>query len=817
MDFAHFVYLWNVYLFIFRLHYLFIYVFLLFPEVQECYVSGTVSDYLFIYVFLLFPEVQECYVFRHCVRLFVYICISIISRSPGMLCFQALCQIICLFMYFYYFQKSRNVMFSGTVSDYLFIYVFLLFPEVQECYVYLFIYVFLLFPEVQECYVFRHCVRLFVYLCISIISRSPEMLCFQALCQIICLFMYFYYFQKSRNVMFSGTVSDYLFIYVFLLFPEVQECYVSGTVSDYLFIYVFLLFPEVQECYVSGTVSDYLFIYVFLLFPEVQKFYVFRHCVRLFVYICISIISRSPEMLCFQALCQIICLFMYFYYFQKSRNVMFSGTVSDYLFIYVFLLFPEVQKCYVSGTVSDYLFIYVFLLFPEVQKCYVFRHCVRLFVYICISIISRSPEMLCFQALCQIICLFMYFYYFQKSRNVMFSGTVSDYLFIYEFLLFPEVQECYVFRHCVRLFVYICISIISRSPGMLCFQALCQIICLYMYFYYFQKSRNVMFQALCQIICLYMYFYYFQKSRNVMFSGTVSDYLFIYVFLLFPEVQKCYVSGTVSDYLFIYVFLLFPEVQKCYVFRHCVRLFVYICISIISRSPGMLCFRHCVRLFVYICISIISRSPGMLCFWHCVRLFVYICISIISRSPEMLCFRHCVRLFVYICISIISRSPEMLCFQALCQIICLYMYFYYFQKSRNVMFQALCQIICLYMYFYYFQKSRNVMFSGTVSDYLFIYVFLLFPEVQECYVSGTVSDYLFIYVFLLFPEVQECYVFRHCALCKTGSSQWSVFETDITMSWISTNTVNKHFFASSVTHSSTSRYMVDQIVWQWIE
>ncbi len=153
----------------------------------------------------------------------------------------------------------------------------------------------------------------------------------------------------------------------------------------------------------SGTVPDYLFIYVFLLFPEVQKCYVFRHCVRLLVYLCISIIFRSPEMLCFQALCQIICLFMYFYYFQKSRNVMFSGTVSDYLFIYVFLLFPEVQKCYV------------------------FRHCARLFVYLCISIISRSPEMLCFLALCQIISLFMYFYYFQKSRNVMFSGTVPDY------------------------------------------------------------------------------------------------------------------------------------------------------------------------------------------------------------------------------------------------------------------------------------------------------------------------------------------------------------------------------------------------------
>ncbi len=421
---------------------LFVY-FYYFQKSRNVVFSGTVPDYLFIYVFLLFPEVQKCCVFRHCARLFVYLCISIISRSPEMLCFLALCQIICLFMYFYYFQKSRKVLFYGTVPNYLFICVFLLFPEVRKC------------------YVFWHCARLFVYLCISIISRSPEMLCFQSLCQIICLFMYFYYFQKSRNVVFSGTVSDYLFIYV-------------------TYFYYFQKFINVMF---SGTVSDYLFIYVFLLFPEVQKFCVFWHCVRLFVYLCISIISRSSEMLCFLELCQIICLFMYFYNFQKSRNVVFSGTVSDYLFIYVFLLFPEVQKCYV------------------------FRHCVRLFVYLCISIISRSPEMLCFLALCQIICLFMYFYYFQKSRNVVFSGTVPDYLFIYVFLLFPEVQKCCVFRHCARLFVYLCISIISRSPEMLCFQ------------------------ALCQIICLFMYFYYFQKSRNVVFSGTVPDYFFI--FLLF--------------------------------------------------------------------------------------------------------------------------------------------------------------------------------------------------------------------------------------------------------------------------------------------
>ncbi len=443
-----------------------------------------------------------------------------------MLCFLELCQIICLFMYFYYFQKSRNVVFSGTVSDYLFIYVFLLFPEVQRC------------------YVFWNCVRLFVYLCISIIFRSPEMLCFLALCQIICLFMYFYYFQKSRNVMFSGTVSDYCLFMYFYYFQKSRNVMFSGTVSDYLFMY-FYYFQNSRNVMFSGTVPDYLFIYVFLLFPEVQKFYVFRHWARLFVYVCISIIPRIPEMLCFQALCQIICLFMYFYYFQKFRNVMFSGTVPDYLFIYVFLLFPEVQKFYV------------------------FRHWARLFVYLCISIISRIPEMLCFQALCQIICLFMYFYYFQKSRNFMFSGTEPDYLFIYVFLLFPEVQKCYVFSHCVRLFVYLCISIISRSPEMLCFQSLCHIICLFMYCYYFQKSRNVMF------------------------------------------------SGTVPDYLFIYVFLLFPEVQKFYVFRHWARLFVYLCISIISRSPEMLCFQALCQI---ICVFLLFPEIHK-CYvsWHCAK------------------------------------------------------------------------------------------------------------------------------------------------------------------------------------------------------
>ncbi len=90
MDFAHCVYLWNVYLFIFRIHCLFMYVFLLFPEVQKLYVFWHCAR-LFVYVFLLFPEVQKCYVFRHCARLFVYLCIYFISRSPEMLCFQVLC------------------------------------------------------------------------------------------------------------------------------------------------------------------------------------------------------------------------------------------------------------------------------------------------------------------------------------------------------------------------------------------------------------------------------------------------------------------------------------------------------------------------------------------------------------------------------------------------------------------------------------------------------------------------------------------------------------------------------------------------------
>ncbi len=137
-------------------------------------------------------------------------------------------------------------------------------------------------------------------------------------------------------------------------------------------------------------------------------------------------------------------------------------------------------------------------------------------------------------------------------------------------------------------------------------------------------------------------------------------------------------------------------------------------------NPEIVCFLALCQIIFYLCIFVISRIHKCYVFWHCARLFVYLCIFIISGIQKCYVFWHCARLFVYLCIYFISRSPQML-------------------------------------------------------------------------FSGTVPDYLFIYVFILFLEVQACYVFRHCALCKTGSSQWSVFETDITMSWIRTNTVNKHF------------------------
>ncbi len=74
----------------------------------------------------------------------------------------------------------------------------------------------------------------------------------------------------------------------------------------------------------------------------IYLFFAFIICLLMYSYY-----FQKSRMLCFLALSQIICLFMYLFYFQKSRNVMFSGTEPDYLFIYVFILFPEVQKCYV--------------------------------------------------------------------------------------------------------------------------------------------------------------------------------------------------------------------------------------------------------------------------------------------------------------------------------------------------------------------------------------------------------------------------------------------------------------------------------------
>ncbi len=103
-------------------------------------------------------------------------------------------------------------------------------------------------------------------------------------------------------------------------------------------------------------------------------------------------------------------------------------------------------------------------------------------VYLCIYIFSRSPEMLCFLALCQIICLFMYVFYFHKSRYVLFSWAVPDYLFIYVFLLFPEVQKGYVFRHCEDRFISV-ISFWNRHHNVLNKYKYCEqtLFCLFCY------------------------------------------------------------------------------------------------------------------------------------------------------------------------------------------------------------------------------------------------------------------------------------------------------------------------------------------------
>ncbi len=67
--------------------------------------------------------------------------------------------------------------------------------------------VLILFPEVQKCYVFRHGARLFVY-------------------------YVFIYFQNSRNVMFSGTEPDYLFIYIYFISRSPEMLCFSGTVPE---------------------------------------------------------------------------------------------------------------------------------------------------------------------------------------------------------------------------------------------------------------------------------------------------------------------------------------------------------------------------------------------------------------------------------------------------------------------------------------------------------------------------------------------------------------------------------------------------------
>ncbi len=73
-----------------------------------------------------------------------------------------------------------------------------------------------------------------------------------------------------------------------------------------------------------------------------------QHCARLFVYLCISIFPEVQKCYVFWHCARL------FLFFQKSRNVMFSGTVPDYLFIYVFLFFQKSRKVMFSGTVPDY-------------------------------------------------------------------------------------------------------------------------------------------------------------------------------------------------------------------------------------------------------------------------------------------------------------------------------------------------------------------------------------------------------------------------------------------------------------------------------
>ncbi len=141
------------------------------------------------------------------------------------------------------------------------------------------------------------------------------------------------------------------------------------------------------------------------------------------------------------------------------------------------------------------VFFNVFLYFTEVQKCYVFRHCAGLFVYLCIS------------------------------RKVIFSGTVPDYLFIY---VFPEMLCFQALCQIICLFMYF---YFSRSPEMLYFQALSQIICLFMYFYFSRSPEMLCFQALFHVICLLMYFYFSRSPEMLCFLALCHIILFIYLFI----------------------------------------------------------------------------------------------------------------------------------------------------------------------------------------------------------------------------------------------------------------------------------------------
>ncbi len=71
--------------------------------------------------------------------------------------------------------------------------------------------------------------------------------------------------------------------------------------------------------------------------------------------------------------------------------MLFSGTVPDYLLIYVYFISRSPEMLF-SGTVPDYLFIYVYF-------------------------ISRSTEILCFQSLCTLQDRFISMVSFLKQTS----------------------------------------------------------------------------------------------------------------------------------------------------------------------------------------------------------------------------------------------------------------------------------------------------------------------------------------------------------------------------------------------------------------